>query len=285
MGVFLTTFLSLLIAVGASFLYTYLFDKVKKQICFYCKHIKEISSCCYCKFIRQIRFGYICAFNMILFVVFSLSHCYYYPSSYAESNIEESYQNGLNSLNNEIENYIRQRYSSEFEKAYKSENCLADFEESIRLKRNRSNIRNSRSYKVKVKSEDVCLKRDAWKQDRAYYFWQDDALAAVENSIAIIENELRAKPEIVAIYKLAEKDVNVLNLKKKISDLGKLREEELNEVARKREIWTMKNFILVHIGFAIFLFIILFMYNKLYTAREKSWRRKQNVENFIENIR
>ena len=100
-----------------------------------------------------------------------------------------------------------------------------------------------------------------------------------------IENELMAKPEIVAIYKLAEKDVNVLNLKKKISNLGKLREEELNEVARKREIWTMKNFILVHIGFAIFLFIILFMYNKLYTAREKNWRRKQNVEKFIENIR
>ena len=221
MGVFLTTFLSLLIAVGASFLYTYLFDK----------------------FIRQIGFGYICAFNMILFVVFSFSHCHYYPSSYAESNIEESYQNGLNSLNNEIENYIRQHYSSEFEKAYKSENCLADFEESIRLKRNRSNIRSICSNRVYVKSEDVCLKRDAWKQDREYYFWKREALSKVENSIATIENELRAKPEIVAIYKLAEKDVNVLNLKKKISDLGKLREEERNEVERKREIWTMKNFI------------------------------------------
>lgn len=284
MGVFLTTFLSLLITVGAYFFHTYLFDKFKKQIRFYRKHIKEISSCCYCKFIRQIRFGYICAFNMILFVAFSFSHCNYY-SSCVENDIEKKYQNGLNSLNNEIENYIRQQYSSEFEKAYKSENCLADFEESIRLKRNRSNIRSICSNSVYVKSEDVCLKRDAWKQDREYYFWKCEALSIVENSIATIENELRAKPEIVAIYKLAEKDVNVLNLKKKLSDLGKLREEERNEVARKREIWTMKNFILVHIGFAIFLFIILFMYNKLYTAREKNWRRKQNVKKFIKNIR
>lgn len=284
MGVFLTTFLSLLIAVGASFLHTYLFDKFKKQICFYCKHIKEISSCCFCKFIRQIRFGYICAFNMILFVAFSFSHCYYY-SSCVENDIEKKYQNGLNSLNNEIENYIRQQYSFEFEKAYKSENCLADFEESIRLKRNRSNIRSICSNRVYVKSEDVCLKRDAWKQDREYYFWKREALSIVENSIATIENELRAKPEIVAIYKLAEKDVNVLNLKKKTSDLGKLRDEERNAVAKKREIWTIKNFILIHIGFAIFLFIILFTYNKLHTVREKNWRRKQNVEKFIENIR
>lgn len=271
MGVFLTTFLSLLIAVGASFLYTYLFDKFKKQICFYYKHI------------RQIRFGYICAFNMILFVAFSFSHCYY--SSCAEIDIEKKYQNGLNSLNNEIENYIRQHYSSEFDKAYKSENCFDDFQESVRLKQMRNSIRHMLSRRINIKFNDICLKRDALAQSNEYCFCKWEALSIVENSIATIENELRAKPEIVAIYKLAEKDVNVLNLKKKISDLGKLREEERNEVAKKREIWTIKNFILIHIGFTIFLFIILFIYNKLHTAREKSWRRKQNVEKFIENIR
>lgn len=263
MGVFLTTFLSLLIAVGASFLYTYLFDK----------------------FIRQIGFGYICAFNMILFVVFSFSHCHYYPSSYAESNIEESYQNSLNSLNNEIENYIRQHYSSEFDKAYKSENCFDDFQESVRLKQMRNTIRHMLSRRVNIKFNDICLKRDALAQTNEYCFCKWEALSIVENSIATIENELRAKPEIVAIYKLAEKDTVVLSLKKKIYDLGKLREEERNAVAKKREIWTIKNFILIHIGFAILLFIILFTYNKLHTIREKNWRRKQNVKNFIENIR
>ena len=266
MSIFLFALIILFITFGITFIYSCILTKFKNID-------KEISYPCFL------------VFTALSGIIFIVTYNYYAPNSDAENKIEAKYQNSLNSLNNEIENYIRQHYSSEFDKAYKSENCFDDFQESVRLKQMRNTIRHMLSRRVNIKFNDICLKRDALAQTNEYCFCKWEALSIVENSIATIENELRAKPEIVAIYKLAEKDTVVLSLKKKIYDLGKLREEERNAVAKKREIWTIKNFILIHIGFAILLFIILFTYNKLHTIREKNWRRKQNVKNFIENIR
>ena len=262
MSIFLFALIILLITFGITFIYSCILTKFKNND-------KETGYPCFFVFT---------ALSGIIFIV-------YVPNSDAENKIEAKYQNSLNSLNNEIENYIRQHYSSEFNKAYKSENCFDDFQESVRLKQMRNSIRDMLSWRVNIKFNDICLKRDALAQTNEYCFCKCEALSIVENSIATIENELRAKPEIVAIYKLAEKDVNVLNLKKKISDFSKLREEERNAVEKKREIWTIKNFILIHIGFAIFLFIILFTYNKLYTAREKNWRRKRMIEEFMDDLK
>lgn len=260
MNTSLFALIAFLITFGATFLYS----------CFLAK-FKNID--------KEDSYPCILFFTALFCVIFIVAHDQYATSSDAENNIEAKYQNRLNSLNNEIENHIKTQFSSEFEKAYKNENCLVDFEESIRLKRIQDNLKNNVLHEVKF--SDICLKRDAWKQEREYCFCKCEALSILEKNIATIEKELRAKPEIEAIYRRAENDAVVLSLKKKMFDLGKWREEERNDVVKKREFWSLQNFVLAHVGISIILFIGLFIHNKA----EENWIRKRKIEEFIDDLK
>lgn len=264
MNIFLFGLIALFITFGATFLYS----------CFLAK-FKNID--------KETSYPCILIFTAIFCGIFIVAHNWYAPCSDAENKIEAKYQSGLNSLNNEIENYVKTQYTSKFEKAYKSENCFADFEEIIRLKRIQDNLKNNVLHEIKF--SDICLKRDAWKQEREYCFCKCEALSILEKNIATLKKELRAKPEIDAIYEQAKNDAVVLSLKKKMFDLGKWREKERNDVVKKREFWTLQNFGLAHVGISIILFIGLFIHNKLSDRAEKNRIRKRKIEEFVDSLK